>query len=592
MPRIFGIKIEAPRLPTLNEVKSTVRQGVQQAQKMGTAAVNRAVNLGRQGADLGRRAVADPEGAVRAAAATARKGIRQAETAIKGGIEDGVKITARVIGKGADVARAAIPGNSSVAKAARNFITGTEQQARFTVGVVGGLSKEVVGLAGVVGTVGVSATELQWSPKARAELSKTIATGVSKGGLAVADYARAVAADPSRVTGDIKSAATATWNAGSGFVEGQVKKHEEAFRRGEGYETIGMTTGQVASYFIPVGAGAKAAATTVRGAEAIAVGGARVATREAGEAALRAAGAETRVVTLTASTAAKEAAEVTGARLIKGAEAGGGTVRVGRSGGVTAQDLAAASRQSGSEVALYRNLATNERFVAVGTRTGVEVPQGSRLIAHTQPGTGASAVRASVADEAALSRLGQRSSVIIDESGTAATRFRATEEGAALARTETGAVKVRSPEVGPVGDAAQTALPKGFASAEEFAQFGGELRSGLGKAGYADAEAIIQGSAVTGKSFKSGIPFDVGRVSDFDVALSGKSLFEAAKDAGIGLRSGKTRTGPLDERALAKLGLVDVASQMSRKAGRPVNFMIYNSVDDAIARAPSVILPK
>jgi hypothetical protein len=47
------------------------------------------------------------------------------------------------------------------------------------------------------------------------------------------------------------------------------------------------------------------------------------------------------------------------------------------------------SRQSGSEVALYRNLSTNERFVAVGTRTGVEVPQGSRLIAHTQPGTGA-----------------------------------------------------------------------------------------------------------------------------------------------------------------------------------------------------------
>jgi hypothetical protein len=101
--------------------------------------------------------------------------------------------------------------------------------------------------------------------------------------------------------------------------------------------------------------------------------------------------------------------------LIKGAEAGGGTVRVGRSGGVTAQDLAAASRQSGSEVALYRNLATNERFVAVGTRTGVEVPQGSRLIAHTQPGTGASAVRASVADEAALSRLGQRSSIIIGQ---------------------------------------------------------------------------------------------------------------------------------------------------------------------------------
>lgn len=71
------------------------------------------------------------------------------------------------------------------------------------------------------------------------------------------------------------------------------------------------------------------------------------------------------------------------------------------------------------EGALYCNTATNERFVAVGTRTGVEVPQCSRLIAHTQPGTGAGAVSASGADEAALSRLGQRSSVIIDQGGTA-----------------------------------------------------------------------------------------------------------------------------------------------------------------------------
>jgi hypothetical protein len=60
------------------------------------------------------------------------------------------------------------------------------------------------------------------------------------------------------------------------------------------------------------------------------------------------------------------------------------------------------------------------------------------LIAHTQPGSGAAAVHASVADEAALTRLGQKSSVIIDEAGTTATRFRATEEGAALAKAQVG----------------------------------------------------------------------------------------------------------------------------------------------------------
>ncbi len=449
MPSIFGFKVEAPRLPSWNEVKSTVAQGAQQATQLGRSAISHARNLGQQGADLGRRAIADPEGTVRQLAKSARSGIHQAETAVKGGIRDGVMFTGRTIGQGAEIARRAIPGDSLAARTARGLITGAEQKARFTVGVAGGLATEAVGLVGVAGTLATSATELQFSPTARTELRQTIASGVSRGGLAVADYARAVAADPSRVAGDIGGAATATWQAGSGFVEGQVHRHQDAFRRGEGFETIGMTTGQVASYFIPVGAGAKAAATTVRGAEAIAVGGARVVAREGGEAALRVAGAETRVVSLTTTTAAREAAEISGTRLLQGAEAGGGTVRVARSGGVTAQDLAAASRQSGSEVALYRNLATNERFVAVGTRTGVEVPQGSRLIAHTQPGTGAAAVRASVADEVALSRLGQRSSVIVDQGGTAATRFRATEEGAALARSESGAVQLRTPAAQP-----------------------------------------------------------------------------------------------------------------------------------------------
>jgi filamentous hemagglutinin len=118
------------------------------------------------------------------------------------------------------------------------------------------------------------------------------------------------------------------------------------------------------------------------------------------------------------------------------------------------------------------------------------------------------------------------------------------------------------------------------------------LRGGLSKAGYADADAILQGSAVTGKSFKTGAPFDVGRVSDFDVALSGNSLLRAAKDAGIGLRSQSTRTGPLTARDLKLLGLRDLSAQMSSQAGRPVNFMIYGTTESAVQRAPSIILPR
>jgi hypothetical protein len=122
-------------------------------------------------------------------------------------------------------------------------------------------------------------------------------------------------------------------------------------------------------------------------------------------------------------------------------------VRVPRAGGINAQDLAAMSRQSGGEVALYRNASNGERCIAIGNKTGVNIPENSRLIAHTQPGTGAAAVRASVADEAALVRLNQRSSVIINDAGDAATRFRQTAKGSELARAEAGDVRLHAPDV-------------------------------------------------------------------------------------------------------------------------------------------------
>jgi filamentous hemagglutinin len=135
-------------------------------------------------------------------------------------------------------------------------------------------------------------------------------------------------------------------------------------------------------------------------------------------------------------------------------------------------------------------------------------------------------------------------------------------------------------------------VPHGFANAEEFSQFGSALHGGLADAGYADAQGILQGSAVTGTSFRTGAAFDVGRVSDFDVALSGDSLFQAAQDAGVGLRSAGTRTGPLSEVALQKMGIFDLSTQLSAQAGRPVNFMIYNSTTTAVSRAPSILIPR
>ena len=138
---------------------------------------------------------------------------------------------------------------------------------------------------------------------------------------------------------------------------------------------------------------------------------------------------------------------------------------------------------------------------------------------------------------------------------------------------------------------ADNVVPYGFASVEEFAQFGSNMRTGLIRAGYVDVEPILQGSAVTGKSFRTGQPFDAGRVSDFDVGLASPSLMARAEELGVGLRSSGTRTGPLTRRDMQQLGLKDLSRQASQQAGRDVNFMIYDAPGTATQRAPSIVLP-
>ena len=135
-------------------------------------------------------------------------------------------------------------------------------------------------------------------------------------------------------------------------------------------------------------------------------------------------------------------------------------------------------------------------------------------------------------------------------------------------------------------------IPKGFSNTDDFVRFGTDTRDGLARAGYGNVEPILQGSAVTGKSFKTGQEFDIGRVSDFDIALASPELLQRAQSLGIGLRSGGTRTGPLSARDLQALGLKDLSSKLSGQAGREVNFMIYDSAATAASRAPSMVLPK
>jgi hypothetical protein len=86
----------------------------------------------------------------------------------------------------------------------------------------------------------------------------------------------------------------------------------------------------------------------------------------------------------------------------------------------------------------------------------------------------------------------------------------------------------------------------------------------------------------------TGAAFDSVKVSDFDIALVGKDLLDRARALGISLRSGGARTGPLNDADIHKLGLGELRSRLSQRAGRPVNFMIFGSEKQALRRGPGI----
>ncbi|MGK5545584.1 RHS repeat-associated core domain-containing protein [Streptomyces sp. URMC 127] len=130
--------------------------------------------------------------------------------------------------------------------------------------------------------------------------------------------------------------------------------------------------------------------------------------------------------------------------------------------------------------------------------------------------------------------------------------------------------------------------PLGFGGVGDYNSFVNVLDDGLTAAGHGGTKAAFQGSSVTGVGFKSGKPF--GAHSDFDIALGGEAIFNRAKELGIGLRSRGTRTGPLSTANLDALGLSGMQSKLQDMAGgREVHFMIYNSIDAATARGPSIL---
>lgn len=128
----------------------------------------------------------------------------------------------------------------------------------------------------------------------------------------------------------------------------------------------------------------------------------------------------------------------------------------------------------------------------------------------------------------------------------------------------------------------------GFASAREFTEFGSKIKSGFKELGH-DVTPVMQGSSVTGKSYRTGRAF--GEHSDFDVAIVSQELLDHAKRAGVATRSRGTRTGPLRDNDLRKLRLNNLSEDLSESVGgREVHFMIYGSVEGAAGRGPSILI--
>jgi HK97 family phage portal protein len=135
-------------------------------------------------------------------------------------------------------------------------------------------------------------------------------------------------------------------------------------------------------------------------------------------------------------------------------------------------------------------------------------------------------------------------------------------------------------------------VPLGFASRQDFETFGRTAWDGLAAAGYPDAEPYLRGSAVTGFSNRQGSPFDQGRTSDYDFAVASPTLIERARQLGLPLRGGGTRTEPIDDPSTFNaLGLGDVMMNLRQQSGRDVSIVIFSSRDALVRRGPNRPLP-
>ena len=130
-------------------------------------------------------------------------------------------------------------------------------------------------------------------------------------------------------------------------------------------------------------------------------------------------------------------------------------------------------------------------------------------------------------------------------------------------------------------------VPHGFRDFGQFREFATRFRDRMREL-YPDLDMGFQGSAVTGRSAESGAPFDEGRISDYDIAISGDSVNRAAHENGVQFRGDRVSTGPLGERDLERLGLDDIIQDASAETGRDVHVMVFRTIEEAVGRKPTI----
>ncbi|MBF0492891.1 MAG: hypothetical protein HQM15_08935, partial [Deltaproteobacteria bacterium] len=177
-------------------------------------------------------------------------------------------------------------------------------------------------------------------------------------------------------------------------------------------------------------------------------------------------------------------------------------------------------------------------------------------------------------EEAGLNILAQTEKKIIPEAAELMA------QGANGFEKETLLSKINS-ENAPV--ALYKKLPAGFSSQNELKEFANIFKEGLAQSADPDALGILRGSAVTGIKHDSGLPFDVGKKSDFDLAVVSPKLVKRVEEMGMPLRGGGTRSGPLgiikpkDRTILKQLQLLESAEQLKILSNRKISIMFYET---------------